>query len=368
MKKKVFHIISHFDMGGAERVAVNIARSKSSGYEYHIVEVLRARSEFTDTFINELKAAGITYHRGLLPDVRFHFLFERLAALLFPLHFIFTFLRHRPDVIHAHTEAADLCTYAFFTCFPWLAKRCRIVRTIHNTRLWTGQKRIGRLVERFYIRHNSNVSISLSVQNNYHNEYGEMPPIIYNGVAPVPQQRYPDLVKGKTNILFAGRFEYQKGISTLTHIIHSLSDDSRYFFHVIGDGSLHDEMSKALSGLDNVCITPPVFGLSRYLSSFDYMLMPSEFEGLSIMSIEASMARLPNIINNCLGLKDTLPPDWQLTATDNNIEDYLNIFRNVLPNLSRSDIADKAFAFASKNFSLRQMQRKYEKVYSTSIT
>lgn len=121
MKKKVFHIISHFDMGGAERVAVNIARSKTPEFEYHIVEVLRARSPFTATFIAEMREAGIVYHRGILPDVRFHFLFERLAALLFPLTFLFTFLRYRPAVIHAHTEAADLCTYAFFTCFPWLA-------------------------------------------------------------------------------------------------------------------------------------------------------------------------------------------------------------------------------------------------------
>ncbi len=30
--KKVFHVISHFDVGGAERVAVNIAKSRSDGF------------------------------------------------------------------------------------------------------------------------------------------------------------------------------------------------------------------------------------------------------------------------------------------------------------------------------------------------
>ena len=45
--KKVFHIVSHFDIGGAERVAVNIAKSPTAGYEYHVVELIRARSQFS---------------------------------------------------------------------------------------------------------------------------------------------------------------------------------------------------------------------------------------------------------------------------------------------------------------------------------
>ena len=52
--KKVFHIISHFDVGGAERVAVNIAKSKTADMEYHVVELVRARSLFTRVFIREL--------------------------------------------------------------------------------------------------------------------------------------------------------------------------------------------------------------------------------------------------------------------------------------------------------------------------
>ena len=70
--KKVFHIISHFDVGGAERVAVNIAKSKTEGFEYHVVELIRARSRVTPVFIAELDDAGIRYHRACVPYVRFH--------------------------------------------------------------------------------------------------------------------------------------------------------------------------------------------------------------------------------------------------------------------------------------------------------
>ena len=48
---RIFHIITHFDIGGAERVAVNIAKSPTVGMEYHLVEVVRGNGEFSQSFI-----------------------------------------------------------------------------------------------------------------------------------------------------------------------------------------------------------------------------------------------------------------------------------------------------------------------------
>mgnify|MGYP001521766187 FL=1 len=179
-KKRVFHIVSHFDVGGAERVAVNIAKSQTEGFEYHVVELIRAHSAFTKVFIKELEDAGIKYHRGLVPEVHFHYLFERLAAVTFPLWFIFLFLRYRPAVIHSHTEMPDLAVYSFFKMFPTLLRGCKVVRTIHNTQLWTGLKKTGMKVEKFFIRNNSNIAISVAVRDNYTAEYHQTAPIIYN--------------------------------------------------------------------------------------------------------------------------------------------------------------------------------------------
>ena len=36
-RTRVFHFISHFDLGGAERVAANIAKSGNGKIEYHVV-------------------------------------------------------------------------------------------------------------------------------------------------------------------------------------------------------------------------------------------------------------------------------------------------------------------------------------------
>lgn len=361
--KRVFHIISHFDVGGAERVAVDIARSATGGIEYHVVELIRARSAFTPVFIDELRKAGIRYHRGIVPDVRFHYVFERLAAVTFPLWFIFLFLRYRPAVIHSHTEMPDLATYAFFKLFPCLSRRCRVVRTIHNTRLWTGLERTGRRVEAFFIKNDSNVAISEPVRDNYVKEYGCRPPIIYNGVSPSPRKPFEGIVEGKLNILFAGRFEPQKGVGTLVSVLERLKGDARYHFHVVGDGGMRRDIERCLSAQSNVSLYPPVHGLASYLASFDCLFMPSLFEGLSIMSIEASMQGLPVISSGCPGLGDTLPGDWPLTVRDNAVESYVRLFGDVVPCADLARLGDMARAFVAERFGVRRMQTEYEKVY-----
>ena len=113
----------------------------------------------------------------------------------------------------------------------------------------------------------------------------------------------------------------------------------------------------------NVSINPPLFGLSSYLASFDYMFMPSEFEGLSIVAIEASMASLPNIINSCRGLEETLPSDWPLKVSNNDKSSYLQLFRDFIPTCRRNDLATKSQTFARQHFSIEKMQKAYENIY-----
>lgn len=363
MSIRVFHIISHFDMGGAERVAANIAMSKSEGVEYHVVEIMRGNTAFTRQFIKELQSAGVICHRSWIPDVNFHYVVERLAALLFPLRFLFIWLRWHPNVVHSHTETPDLSTFAAFKMLPFLRRRCKIVRTIHNTRLWSGQAKMGKRVELFMMANSSNIAISKAVASNYKCMYGNPTSIIYNGMAQVEQQPYPAIRKGKINILFAARFEPQKGIKPLVEIAKRMATDERYFFHIHGNGSMRDYVESELGKLANVEVGKPIFGLPRYMESFDYLLMPSEHEGLALTPIEASLAGLPTIINHAEGLYETLPNDWKLKVYNNDVDEYVNLFEQVIPKYSRHELAKQAKKFALEKFTIEKMRHEYEKVY-----
>ena len=405
LKMRIFHLITHFSLGGAERVAANIAESQTHGMEYHVVEIMRGRTAYTPKFIGELEKAGVRCHRSWMPDVSFHFLFERIAALLFPLRMLYIMLRWRPDVIHTHTETPDLALYVFSRVFPRMLRRVKIVRTIHNTRLWTGLPRTAQWVEAFFKSRNANIAISDSVRDSYADRFGEVPPIINNGVAEVEQKDYfntstpqgvhlsqvhqqhlntstsqhlntsggalvssAPTTSQHLNILFAGRLEPQKGVVVLCKVLKMLAGDTRFFFTIAGDGSQRTLVEQTLADIAssgtplNAQLVPPIFGLAGYMQSFDYLFMPSEFEGLSMLSMEASLNRLPVIANACPGLADTLPADWSLLAHGNNIDDYRHIF-NLLPTANRDALTQQAYAFAKERFSVRTMQERYEAWY-----
>ena len=374
---RIFHLITHFSLGGAERVAANIAESQTPGMEYHVVEIMRGHTAYTPKFIGELEKAGVRCHRSWMPDVSFHFLFERIAALLFPLRMLYIMLRWRPDVIHTHTETPDLALYVFSRVFPRMLRRVKIVRTIHNTRLWTGLPRTAQWVEAFFKSLGANIAISDSVRDSYADRFGEVAPIINNGVAEVEQKDYFNAQHSTNlntstpqhlNILFAGRLEPQKGVVVLCKVLKMLAGDARFFFTIAGDGSQRTLVEQTLADIAssgkplNAELVPPIFGLAGYMQSFDYLFMPSEFEGLSMLSMEASLNRLPVIANACPGLADTLPADWSLLAHGNNIDDYRRIF-NLLPTADRDALTKQAYAFAKERFSVRTMQERYEAWY-----
>lgn len=351
---KIFHIITHIDLGGAERVAINIARSKSEGFEYHLLEVVRSNSEFSKELISEIQKDGITIHRSLFTN-------SKIAIILFPIWFTFVFLKWRPQIIHTHTEIPDLSVYIWNKTIGHFFNGIKYIRTIHNTILWTSWSRIGRIVEPFFIKEKANVAISRSTSDCYESIYGQHAPIIYNGLAEVEQKTFENLDKSRYNILFAGRLEHQKGVNELCEVARTLSSNNRILFHIVGDGSLQGKIAQ-LKSLSNVRIYDKIYGLAHYIGSFDYLFMPSNHEGLGLISVEASLVKTPTIINSCPGLNETLPEDWPLKVDKNSVSQFVKIF-NSLHLLDRKELGEKAHLYVKDLFSIKKMQHSYELFY-----
>ena len=56
----VFQVISSFDLGGAERVAINITKSPNPNFKYHLFEVVKGHSDFSTLLKKSLKK--MVYH------------------------------------------------------------------------------------------------------------------------------------------------------------------------------------------------------------------------------------------------------------------------------------------------------------------
>lgn len=350
---RIFHIITHLNVGGAERIAINLA--KSNDIEGHIVEICRGEGIYSNSLLKECLESGIIVHRAPVRSTK-------LGIILFPFRMLNLAIKWNPDVVHTHTEIPDLAVLLYFKSFGFFSK-AKIVRTIHNTRLWTGWKHLGRKAEKFYIKRRANVSIGDSVSESYINNYHSQPDyLVYNGVQEIKQVSFDNCLPNKINILFAGRLEPYKGIKTLIAIVTHFANDERFFFHIAGSGSMREELVKSVSKLGNNQIYDSIPQLAAKMSSFDFMLLPSEFEGLSITSIESSISGCPVIANSCAGLKDTLPEDWPLKVKDNSLQDYITLIDS-LPQTDREALGRIAHTFAAEHFSIDAMQKKYEELY-----
>lgn len=359
MSKHVFHIVTHFDMGGAEKIALEIAGAQSGGYIYHIIEVARGEGKFSKCFVEEMQRRNIHYHRSFVWN-------KKLGIILFPFWFLWDVLKYRPVIIHSHTEIPDLAIYIFAFLFGHFFSRIHFVRTIHNTMLWDKWDKIGGVVENFFISQHSNIAIGEAVSQAYSKKYGDVPIVISNGVGERDQKKFSLIDPHKTNILFAGRLEYQKGVDQLLQVMKAFKDDPLLEFWIVGNGSISKEVNKVVGEMCNAHYLEKVFGLSAYLASFDYLFMPSNYEGLGLMSIEASLAKLPTIINSCPGLKDTLPSEWPLKVVDNNVNQYINIFCHI-KDYDRNGLGELAYKYVKSHFSIDLMQNKYEDFYSQIV-
>lgn len=352
---RVFHVINSFGLGGSEKVALNIASSRHNQFEYHLIEVFKGDGPYATLFSQELERRGIPYHRS---SIRW----KKIAILLFPFRFFFICVKYRPAIIHSHAEKPDISVFLFHKLFGWLFRKTRYVRTIHNTVHWKDWEKIGKIVEPFFIQHHSNISISQAVSDSYRELYGNPGPIIYNGIEEEKQIPFDKLDKNKTNVLFAGRLEDQKGIDVLIQVIKECQHLKDIYFWVVGEGRCQKIIMDSIDGLDNVTLRDTVFGLSSYLASFDYLFMPSIFEGLGLLSVEASYAKVPTIINDCPGLNETLPEDWPMKVKKNGIEHYMQIFNNI-EKYDRHALGLRAYHFVRQKFSIEEMQQAYESFY-----
>ena len=99
---------------------------------------------------------------------------------------------------------------------------------------------------------------------------------------------------------FSGRLVYQKNPLFLIDIFHEISKiDSKARFIICGDGLLSDKVKiKSNKNNLNIIFTGNVANLEDYYCAMDYYILPSRFEGLGIVLIEAQCSGLPCVASS----------------------------------------------------------------------
>jgi len=368
---KISQLITSVQLGGAENVAFNLARGcklgDSNNIEFIIVELYQTKNNYSKQKRKEISSKGIRI-------ISLSKCSKRISLIIAPFSLLIHVLKEKPQIIHSHTDLPDFVLAVCLRILSLLHISCpKIIRTIHNTELWSTHDKIARFTEKTFendwIIGVSEVSLKaynqIRFKNHLHTSHYQN--IIHNGCSIPVNNKHPFKIdKLKINIAFCGRFENQKGIDILLKRIQEISKrfNNKFAFHLIGNGTYMNEVNRLSSAIESVQVYASVPNISDKLYAFDFIIMPSRFEGLALLSLEASFSKVPVIAAYAPGLTETLPTDWPLLFHLDSSEELMVIIQKILnKKLNLKVLKEDAFSFVNENFSLNRMIKSYSKIY-----
>ena len=122
---------------------------------------------------------------------------------------------------------------------------------------------------------------------------------------------YKNIVRNKNIALFIGRFVHQKNVITLLDIIYEINFIEKIDLKLIliGDGPLLKQVEKKIIDLklQNICtIIPWRSDLKKFYNKAKFLILPSLYEGLPNVLIDAANNNLPIIATDVSGVTDIL--------------------------------------------------------------
>lgn len=373
---RVLQCITRLGLGGSERVAFAIMDALRAEIDFAVFTVHGTSGDAVGAGLQrELEATQTPWFAGTAVPIKWGGMLTGAYALAQAIR------KFRPDLVHFHTEIPESCGALLAQFYPPLAQ-IPVVRTIHNSIYWRYWPSIGRWCDR-RLAHAYLACVSEAARDEflrYRKDSGAVPPptepvIIYNGVAIQPRAPRPNPhCSERRRVLFAGRFEMQKGTDILCRalpLVRLPSGVSLGELTFMGHGAQAAQVSRLVANPPPgwaVTLCPPKANLATVYSQFDLVVMPSRFEGLGLIAIEASLCGLPVVTTDAPGLREALPTDYPWRAQPNDAESLAYSLSTALMQTDHwEEAVHKAQQLALTRFSPKTMGDGYQQLYSFAL-
>ncbi len=177
----------------------------------------------------------------------------------------------------------------------------------------------------------------------------------------------------KTLILFAGRLNIQKGVDVLLAALSEMGRDD-YICLIAGDGEERhrlEAMAATLGLQDRVRFMGNRSDVTGLLKQADFMALPSRYEGLPIIILEAMAAGCPIIATAVDGTAEVLRDDSALLVPADDSRSLAGAIKKFLDNPSlRDELANRASIEAEEYSAERNAERLfavYDKVLARAV-
>ena len=361
-KIKLTHIICSLGYGGAERFLIDLIKNTDrEKYEISVLCVVEG-----GPLVKELKLNGIkTFIIGKKTKLGISTIWK-----------IYKYLKkEKIQIVHTHLFAGD--TWGRIAAV--LAQTSVIISTEHSVNF--NEEIIKRLVKKFLSYFTDKIiAISETVKENSQKRdwiNSKKIEVIYNGInldkfsLIDSRLRGNDKEKNKDNITlgFVGRLEKEKGVKYLIealHLCHSC-EDGNLKLKILGNGTQRknlEAMSSRFGLKDKIEFLGFKNNPANFYQEIDILIIPSLWEGLSIVALEAMASGVPIIASNAGGLKEIIEAGKTgVLFESGNSKDLAKKILWAIENYDKiNSMAEKAKTKV-ENFDIKKKAKKYERIY-----
>jgi len=333
---RIFQIVTLSELGGAQSVLVNLANTLSKEHEIIVI------AGDGDGQLFQMLETGIKYRR--INSLRRNI--SPINEVLTIFHFVYLYLKFKPDIIHLHSSKAGILGRI---AFP----KKKTVYTVHGFDSIRLAYKKYLPIER-YMQNYCRMIIAVSQydrDNLYSENITRNVKCIYNGIGhPRSSNRY------KKNILCIARISKQKRFDIFLETAKILP---QYAFLWIGN------QEPVLNVPENVFCLGSIPNAGRYIQLADIFMLPTNYEGLPVVIIEAMGYGKPVVASNVGGVSEIVVNGENGYVVENDEKNFAKKIKYVLEN---DDVYESLSKKALKRFhvdlSVKNMVDKYMDIYN----
>lgn len=355
-KLNVLHV-AEILKGGIATYLNEILELQSNSDLIHKLAVLAPKSQ--KEYLNNFPHVKIFYFN----DFRLRVL--NVLSLYFT--FIQIFFRSEFNIVHLHSTFAGFSVRLFYGLF-----RSSKIKIIYCSHGWAFDRNVAEWKNRllvhvekilafgcdkiiciskhdFLMAKNNNVGSSklVIVQNS-----------IKNIELPISNIDWPE---EKLRVLFAGRFDRQKGVDIFFSAMSQLQNI--VYAYAAGDQSSGDQSYIEPPSNVNLLGWTQHDKLQQYFVSCDVFVIPSRWEGFGLSALEAMRASKPVIASNVGGLPELI--EHGVTGyliPSNSVDDLVNSLKSLTPELCK-EMGSNAREKYLKYFTSERLSREILDLY-----
>lgn len=356
---KILYISPTLASGGAERLTLDLMENIDKEIFSPSLLLFAGRGFFYEEAQRKRIKVKSLKKRCLIDPINFYSIYKYIKRL-------------KPDIVHTQM-GADF----FGRLAAKLAGVKIIVSTEHNV-LTNYSSLISFLKRRTASWSKKTICVSQAILDDMKKQYKNKTDLqlIYNGIDVEKFSQIKRKIANDEEVVFGslGRLSEQKNYSLLIQAVAQVKSDLKFKFKIAGEGELRERLLDEIRLAqveDKIELVGVKEDVPAFLQELDFFILPSKWEGLGIVLLEAGLARLPVLASATGGILEIIEDQVSGVLFENdNLADLVAKIEYFLDKNNRVNLdllGENLYNKVINNFAIKDLVKKYEQVYLSLI-